>query len=132
MSDRHLHRSTPTKHRANSYVHRRDYDIDGSCSNDDGRDGNDGYGDGGGNAAGGWGGRTVEAATAGEGEEEDEKVEEEVDVRNSTVPNFDIDTIKLLVDMRKKGDLAMAKVVERHSRQDKAEGIVMSSKSCSP
>jgi hypothetical protein len=41
--------------------------------------------------------------------EEDEEVEEEVDIRNITVPNVDIDTIKLLVDMRKKGDLTTGK-----------------------
>jgi hypothetical protein len=51
----------------------------------------------------------VETATAGEGEEVDEEVEEEVDVRNITAPNVDIDTIKLLVDMRKKGDLVTGK-----------------------
>jgi len=79
---------------------------------------------------GGSGGYVIATAIPrGEGEEEEES-EEEVNVRNFTAPNVDIDN---MVDMLKQGEIKLpADVVERHSRQGYAEGIVTSSRSCSP
>lgn len=80
---------------------------------------------------GGSGGYVIATAIPrGEGEEEEESEEEEVNVRNFTAPNVDIDN---MVDMLKQGEIKLpADVVERHSRQGYAEGIVTSSRSCSP